>query len=51
MYAALHLLISCFAFVGAANISSWMEIPDHVDPPFRFMLTHHSGDVDPPRYV
>ena len=28
-----------------------MEIPDHVDPPFRFMLTHHSGDVDPPGYL
>ncbi len=28
-----------------------VEIPDHVDPPFRFMLTHHSGDVDPPRYL
>ena len=27
-----------------------MHIPVHVDPPFRFMLTHHSGDVDPPLY-
>jgi len=27
---------------------SKLEIPEHVDPPFRNMLTHHSGDVDPP---
>jgi hypothetical protein len=26
-----------------------LYIPEHVDPPFRFMLTHHSGDVDPPQ--
>ena len=25
-------------------------IPEHVDPPFRFMFTHHSGDVDPPPF-
>ena len=24
-------------------INPKLEIPDHVDPPFRFMLTHHSG--------
>ena len=26
----------------------WVEIPDHVDPPFRFMLTHHSGMMTHP---
>ena len=26
-------------------------IPDHGDPPFRFMLTHHSGHVDPPVFL
>jgi hypothetical protein len=25
-----------------------IEIPDHVDPPFRFMLTHHSGMMTHP---
>ncbi len=24
-----------------------VQIPFHTDPPFRFMLTPHSGDVDP----
>ena len=28
-----------------------LYIPEDVDPPFRFMLTHHSGDVDPPAYL
>ncbi len=25
-----------------------MKIPDHADPPFRFMLTHHSGMLTHP---
>ena len=32
------------------NDAAIVYIPEHVDPPFRFMLTHHSGDVDPPCY-
>ncbi len=28
-----------------------LDIPDHVDPQFRFMLTPCSGDVDPLRGV
>jgi hypothetical protein len=27
-----------------------VEIPDHVDPPFRFMLTHHSGMMTHPLF-
>ena len=27
-----------------------VEIPDHVDPPFRFMLTHHSGMLTHPLF-
>jgi hypothetical protein len=26
---------------------TFLEIPDHVDPPFRIILTPCSGDVDP----
>jgi hypothetical protein len=33
--------------IGIDNktVQAWLEIPDHVDPPFRTMLTHCSGKL------
>ena len=30
------------------TLDAGVEIPDHVDPPFLFMSTHHSWHGDPP---
>ena len=36
---------------GTNTQLKYLYIPDHVDPSFRFMLTHHSGHVAPPVFL
>ena len=45
-----EVVLSNSAYKAEAG-SVFVYIPEDVDPPFRFMLTHHSGDVAPPAYL